>query len=211
VDRPLRVTVSDVFRSPVTGLSVSGKVEAGWLVPHAKLLVCPGGATAAVRSLTRRGAPAATAATAGDAVEVALGGVDEVALAAGHVLTWPSHPIPVVSQFKAQIMTLPALQVPVVKGHAFVLHAHNVEVPVNVTRLYHTLDRDGKPAVDKPRHLGRETAAVVRIAVAAGRGSAGPVLGVPLETFAAHRRLGRFTLRYSSVTVAAGMVLEIKA
>jgi len=42
LDRPLRLCVADVYRSPVAGLTVAGRIEGGWLVPHTKLVVVPG-------------------------------------------------------------------------------------------------------------------------------------------------------------------------
>jgi hypothetical protein len=47
LDRPLRLCVADVYRSPVAGLTVAGRIEGGWLVPHTKLVVVPGASGAA--------------------------------------------------------------------------------------------------------------------------------------------------------------------
>lgn len=99
-------------------------------------------------------------------MDVAVGGIDEAALARGQVLCWPSHPVPVAAKFKARITTLARLEseregcscshtfiaplappsplaVPIVPGQQFTLHSHLLEEPCNVSRLLRTLDDDG--------------------------------------------------------------------
>jgi elongation factor 1 alpha-like protein len=175
-------------------------MEGGWLAPHTRIVVIPGGETATVKSLTLNGAPVQLAA-AGDNVDAAIGGVDETALTPGQVLCWPSHPIREVVKFKAQIACFATLDMPIVPGQQFMFHAHTVEVPCNVTRLLRTLDREGHTKDVKPRCLVANSVAVVRVRL---------TRPVCLDTYADHRRLGRFLLRYSGRTVAAGMVLKIK-
>jgi elongation factor 1 alpha-like protein len=200
VDRPLRLCVSDVYRSAAHGLTVAGRLEGGWLTPHTRILVVPGGEVATVRGITINGVSVPHAA-AGDNVDVAIGGVDEGVLAPGQVLCWPSHPVREVVKFKAQLAVFGGLDMPIVPGQQFTFHAHNVEVPANVTRLLRTLDRDGHTAAVKPRCLVGNSVAVVRVRL---------TRPVCLDTYAEHRRLGRFLLRYSGRTVAAGMVLKVK-
>ena len=80
---------------------------------------------------------------AGDNVDVAVGGIDETALARGQVICWPSHSVPVASKFKAHITTLARLDMPIVPGQQFTFHSHMLEEPCNVSRLLRTLDKDG--------------------------------------------------------------------
>lgn len=218
-EKPLRFVVSDVFRSPAQGLTAAGRLEGGYLLPHTRLaVVSPGGddthasgagavVTATVRNLTVNAAPVQLA-VAGDVVDVGIGGVDDARLAPGAVLCWPSHPIPCVSRFKAQITALPDLPLPVVPGQQMTLHTLGWEEGCNVTKLLRTMrsaaeaeaDGGGRTVTNKPRLLTGGQTAVVRIRLARP---------MPLETFDSHRRLGRFVLRYGSATVAAGMVLKL--
>jgi elongation factor 1 alpha-like protein len=145
-------------------------------------------------------------AAAGDNVDLLLGGLEhnEAAVASlrpGSILCWPSHPIRMISKFKAQIATFPSLDMPIVPGQQLMFHAHTLEEPCNITKLLRTLDREGHTKQIKPRSLGKNTVAVVRVSLTR------PVCA---ETFAEHKRLGRFMLRYGGQTVAAGMVQKIK-
>jgi len=156
--------------------------------------------TASVKSIAINGKVVPFAA-AGDNVDVALGGLDnEASVRPGSILCWATHPIRQITRFKAQIATFPALDMPLLPGQQFMLHTHSAEEPCNVTKLLRTLDRDGHTKAIKPRQLGRSTVAVVRIAVTR------PICA---ETYAEHRRLGRFMLRYGGHTVAAGMITKI--
>ena len=234
-DKPLRMPISDVFRSQAQGLTVAGRLEGGYLLPHSRLLVVTPGplasehggssssssgasaaaasvstaVTATVRNLSINGSPV-PAAVSGDVADVGIGGVDEERLPPGSVLCWPSHPIKAVLKFKAQIATLPGLDMPIVPGQQFTLHALGWEEACNVTKLLRTLrseaaaaaasDGGGRTLVNKPRLLTAGQNAIVRIRL---------TRAMPLETYADHRRLGRFVLRYGQTTVAAGMVLKL--
>lgn len=168
--------------------------------PHTcAFAVHTGTETLSVKSVSVNG-EVVPVALAGDNVDVTVGGVDESALRPGQVLTWPSHPIPAITRFKAQIATLPGMEFPMVAGQQFVLHTHVLEEPAVVTRLLRTLSPDGHTHQIKPRCLTSGQTAVVRIRVPRH---------VALEMYADQKRLGRFMLRYSGTTVAAGMVLKL--
>jgi elongation factor 1 alpha-like protein len=200
LDRPLRICVSDVYRRDSHGLTAAGRVEGGWVAPHTRVLIVPGGETATVKSVAVNGVVVPYA-VVGDNVDLALGGVEEAVLAPGQVLCWPTHPVRAVRRFKAQVHILPGVEMPLVAGQQFTLHSHTVEEPCNVTKLLRTLDREGHTKEIKPRTLVAGSVAVVRVRL---------TRPVPLETFAEHKRLGRFVLRYSGRTVAAGMILKLQ-
>jgi translation elongation factor EF-1alpha len=150
-------------------------------------------------------------AAAGDIVEITLGGLDADAvfngssgqgiLSPGRVLCWPSHPSTTAIKFKAQIATLPSLDMPIVAGQQFMLHSHALEVTCNVTRLLRTLDREGQTKEVKPRLVNKGEVCVIRLRL---------LSPAALELFQSNRRLGRFILRYCGVTFAVGQVLKIK-
>ncbi len=96
---------------------------------------------------------------------------------------------------------MPALEIPIVKGTCVTIHMHNIDEPVNIIRLISTLSKTGEIERKKPRCITREKSAVVQIT------SQRPLC---LETFANYRQLGRFTLRDRGVTLAAGIITEIK-
>lgn len=165
---------------------------------HTKLVVVPGGEQCSVKHVAINGKVVEFAA-AGDNVEIAVGGIDELSLRIGQILCWPGRAIRQVTRFKAQIVTFSWLDMPIVPGQQFIFHSHTVEEPCNVTKLLRTL-KDGHTDVIKPRCLPGGTVAVVRVRL---------TRPVSLDTFSDHRRLGRFMLRYGGHTVAAGMILKI--
>ena len=224
--RPLRIAVYDVYSTAQggQGLTVAGRVEAGFVMPHTRLSVAPGGASATARSVWRSGSPATPAAVPGDMVDVGVGGVELEALCPGQVIGWVESPPPLALKFKAELLTLDGLSsvtgVPLLPGTAFMLYAGSSCVPCNVTRLLRTLDRPGGHTVAvKPRLVGAAgVAVVVRIRLT----KAVPLGGVDRGTTAtrdgdssapevrsAIARLGRFILRYGDRSVAAGRVLKV--
>lgn len=97
-------------------------------------------------------------------------------------------------------MTMPSVEVPLVKGTCVTFHIHSVDEPVNITRLVSTLKKSGEVDKKKPRCITRNCSAVVQITCSR------PIC---LEMFSDFRQLGRFTLRDRGVTLAAGIVSEI--
>ncbi|RHY49000.1 hypothetical protein DYB38_003066, partial [Aphanomyces astaci] len=161
------------------------------------VLLMPGGVRATIKAIEMNGLPVLLA-SAGDNVDVGLAGLDPSALHVGGLLC--SVVSPMVRKFEAQIMTMPGVEVPLVKGTCVTLHIHSVDEPVHVTRLVSTLKKSGQVDKKKPRCITRNSSAVVQI-------SSQRPLG--LELFSEFRNLGRFTLRDRGVTLAAGIVSEI--
>lgn len=200
LDKPFRLAISDIYRHQTQGLTIAGRIESGWIGPQTKLVFVPGNEQGTVKSIAINGLPV-TYAGAGDNVDVGIGGIDESVLTPGQMACWITHPIRAIYKFKAQIAILPGLELPLVAGQQFTLHSHTIEEPCNITRILRTLDREGHTKDIKPRFISTNgTVAVVRIRL---------TRSVPLDLFAEQKRLGRFMLRYSGRTVAAGMILKI--
>ncbi|RHX98814.1 hypothetical protein DYB25_006139 [Aphanomyces astaci] len=181
------------------GLTVSGRVYTGALSTGDTVLLMPGGVRATIKAIEMNGLPVLLA-SAGDNVDVGLAGLDPSALHVGGLLCSVVSPVRMVRKFEAQIMTMPGVEVPLVKGTCVTLHIHSVDEPVHVTRLVSTLKKSGQVDKKKPRCITRNSSAVVQI-------SSQRPLG--LELFSEFRNLGRFTLRDRGVTLAAGIVSEI--
>ena len=95
---------------------------------------------------------------------------------------------------------MPSVEVPLVKGTCVTIHMHNVDEPVNITRLINILSKTGEVERKKPRCITRERSAVVQITCHRK---------ICLEEFANYRQLGRFTLRDRGKTLAAGIITQI--
>lgn len=227
--KPFRMVVMETYRSGGgVALAVSGRVEAGWVEVGTVLQSWPyvtsahgaGGPAAlhpptlTVKHIQVGGSVDVPCAVAGDTVTLTLGGAhEEHGPGTGQVLAWKTRPPPVTMKVKARIATLPTLPMPLIQGMQMILHSSVWNVDATVTRILRTLKPDGHTDSIKPRMVGSGAAsgapsssgggvhAIVRIRLSA------PVC---LETFSEHKRLGRFILRYSGRTVAAGMVLKMK-
>ncbi|TYZ65147.1 hypothetical protein PybrP1_012055 [[Pythium] brassicae (nom. inval.)] len=193
--------VAVAFVSMSLGQTISGRVYAGAAVVGNSFLLMPIGLPLTVKGIEQNG-KAAPFARAGDAIDMGVTGIDPSALSTGSILCSIPSPVRLARRFEAKIMTMPAVEVPLVKGTCVTIHIHHVDEPVNLTRLISILDKSGDVAKKRPRCITREKSAVVQITCQR------PIC---LEEFASYRQLGRFTLRDRGVTLAAGIITEILA
>jgi elongation factor 1 alpha-like protein len=104
-----------------------------------------------------------TLARAGDTIEMGVTGIDPSALTTGSILCSISSPVRLAKKFEAKIMIMPAVEGPLVKGTYGTIYMHNVDEPVNITRLMSILSKTGEVEKKKPRCITRERSAVVQI------------------------------------------------
>ncbi|KAJ9529429.1 hypothetical protein QJQ45_013713, partial [Haematococcus lacustris] len=157
--KPLRLPVTDMFKNKAGALVLSGKVEAGALRPGTKLLLQPGQHQAAVRTLEVDGKPMmrvplplqpATLARAGDAVELAVTGLNLDRVPGGSTLCHPDWPVPLATKFQARVLVLD-VAVPLLKGASITLHAHIAREPGVISALISTLNaRTGEVVKQRP-------------------------------------------------------------
>lgn len=199
INKSFRMCVSDVAKSMSLGQTISGRVYAGAASVGDTLLLMPVGLTLTIKGAELNG-KSVTHLRAGDTVELGVTGVDPAALSTGSILCSVVAPVRLVRKFEAKILTMPSVEVPLVKGTCATIHVHHVDEPVHLTRLVSQLNSSGEVEKKKPRCLTRDKSAVVQIVCAR------PIC---LESFAAFRQLGRFTLRDRGATLAAGIITEI--
>ncbi|CAM9718629.1 unnamed protein product [Ectocarpus sp. 12 AP-2014] len=196
-DKAFRMCVADVSSSG-KGVSVSGRVVQGRLRSGDKVVVMPLEDPATAARLERNGAPARTA-RAGDNAEVTLSGVDPSRVVVGNVMCKAGGVLPAVRRFNAQIVALPALEVPIIKGTEFQLHMHNLDVMVHCSKLVSLTNTAGTVLKARPRCVPTGSTAHIRITCQR------PIC---LEKYGDCRALGRFVLRQKGATVAVGLVLD---
>jgi elongation factor 1 alpha-like protein len=131
--KPLRMPISDVFKTKQGAVTVGGKLEGGALKPGTKVMLVPGYETATIKSLEVSGQPVQLA-RAGDSADVVLAGVDASNLAIGAVLCHPDYPVPVVRKVEMQVVVLD-VAVPVLKGQPVTLHAHSTREAGHISAL----------------------------------------------------------------------------
>ncbi|KAF9899999.1 HBS1-like protein [Linnemannia zychae] len=199
VEKPFRMSVTDVFKG-TGGISAAGRLEAGHVQVGEAIMVMPGSEMAVVKNMEVNDEPTRWAA-AGDSVLLTLTGIDILQVSTGSVLCARDAPIPVTTNFAAQIVVFD-VKIPITVGFPIIMHHQSHNEPGVISKLVATIDKGTGEVVKKnPRHLGKNTTAMVEIRLN-GR-------AIPLETFKDSKELGRVMLRKGGETVAAGIVTKI--
>ena len=187
IDKPLRMTISDVFRGSVQNpLSVSGRVEAGNLQIGDATLVMPSGEVAYIKGIEVDDDPQYWA-VAGQNVVLHLTDIDPVHIKSGDVLCSQTAPIKNITEFRAKVLAFDHLMPMLVDVHRGRLHH-----PGRIAQLVATLDKSsGEVIRKKPKVI--QPGSLVRIVVSLDS-------AVPLEAPA------RIILRSNGETVAAGII-----
>nr|AAO41445.1 RE29053p [Drosophila melanogaster] len=200
IDRPLRMSVSDIYKGTGSGFCISGRVETGVLCLNDKVLVGASREQAQVKSLTMNEFPQ-TCVFAGDQVSVTLPALDINNVTVGCIINDPQTPIPVTTRFQARIIVF-NVKVPITMGFPVLLHHQSLIEPAVVCKLTASIHKStGEVVKKKPRCLGNNSCALVELETSR------PIC---IERYADFKELGRVMLRVAGVTIAAGMVTKIR-
>ncbi|XP_034658908.1 HBS1-like protein isoform X1 [Drosophila subobscura] len=200
LDRPLRMSVSDIYKGTGSGFCISGRVETGVMCVNDKVLVGASREQAQVKSLTMDEFPQ-TSVFAGDQIAVTLAGVDINNITVGCIISDPQTPIPVTTRFQARIIVF-SVKVPITMGFPVLLHHQSLIEPAVVCKLTASIHKStGEVVKKKPRCLGSNSCALVELETSR------PIC---IERYADFKELGRVMLRVAGVTIAAGMVTKIR-
>ncbi|KAF2870266.1 hypothetical protein BDV95DRAFT_608267 [Massariosphaeria phaeospora] len=187
IEKPLRLTIGDVFRGGITNpISISGRIDAGSLQIGDTILAMPAAETASIKGLEVENEPVDWA-VAGQIPTLHLADIDPVHLRLGDIACDPKAPITLVKSFTCKILAfehvLP-MSVDVFRGR--------LQAEGKVTRLVATLNKtSGEVVKNKPRIV--KPAEVARVVVELER-------ELPLE------KGTRVVLREGGNTVAAGLL-----
>eukprot|EP00611_Tribonema_gayanum_P020561 TRINITY_DN3768_c0_g2_i2.p1 TRINITY_DN3768_c0_g2~~TRINITY_DN3768_c0_g2_i2.p1 ORF type:complete len:342 (+),score=77.97 TRINITY_DN3768_c0_g2_i2:438-1463(+) len=198
--KPMRMVCSDIAPTG-KGVVVSGRLLQGRLQQGNRVLVMPIGDLATASRVEKGGAQPGPA-RAGDSVEVTLTGVDVTRMVPGSCLCKARTPVPVAEKLEAQVATLDALAVPLIRGTEFLLHLQGVDITAHVSKLIALTNSAGTVIKARPRCVPSGATAHVQLTLSR------PIC---VERYADCRALGRFVLRQKGQTVAVGLVLELKA
>ncbi|XP_074846617.1 HBS1-like protein isoform X1 [Carettochelys insculpta] len=200
VDKPFRLCVSDVFKDQGSGFCVTGKIEAGYIQTGDRLLAMPPNETCTAKGITLHDEPVDWAA-AGDHVSLTLTGMDIIKINVGCVFCSLKEPIKACTRFRARVLIF-NIDVPITKGFPVLLHYQTVSEPATIRRLLSVLHKStGEVTKKKPKVLTKGQNAFIELQTQRP---------VALELYKDFKELGRFMLRYSGSTIAAGVVTEIK-
>ncbi|KAL4121209.1 hypothetical protein QTP88_013767 [Uroleucon formosanum] len=199
ISKPLRLCISDVFKSSGSGFSIVGRVETGQLRVGDKVLVQPQGEVAQIKSIEIDELPQSIG-LAGDFISVSLTGYDAQTIYSGCVLCDILLPIPVTSVLEARVVVF-NVDFPIVRGHQVVLHYQSSSESAVVSRLLAELNKSTGEVIKKnPRIIKKNTHALIKINLSR------PIC---VEVYSDIRQLGRVMLRSAGTTIAAGLVTKV--
>ncbi|KAK3394904.1 P-loop containing nucleoside triphosphate hydrolase protein [Podospora didyma] len=184
--KPLRMTISEVFRTPQSQVSVSGRLDAGSLQMGDALLIQPSGEKAYVKSLQVDEAPVDWA-VAGQNAVLHLSNIDPIHVRVGDIICDPTKPIQCLDTFSMKALAFEFLMPMQVDVHRGRMHAAG-----RIEELTALLDKVTGAVVKKKPKIAKP-ATVARIVVKLGS-------KVPLEAGQ------RVVLRSGGETVAAGLL-----
>lgn len=186
VDKPLRMTISEVFKTTQSPLSVAGRVDAGSLQMGDALLIQPSGEKAYVKSLEVDLEPVDWA-VAGQSAIIHLTHIDPIHIRVGDIVCDLKQPVRCIDTFTIKALAFDVLMPMQVDVHRGRLHAAGqiVEIPAVLDKVKGTVLKK-KPQVVKPGSIAR---VVVRLGNK-----------MPLEAGQ------RIVLRSNGETIAAGLL-----
>lgn len=187
VEKPLRLTINDIFRGSVTHpLSVSGRLDAGSIQVGDIILAMPSSETAFVKAIEVDSEPADWA-VAGQSATLHLADIEAKFLKAGDVICPPAAPVK-----NTSILTSKILAFSHVMPMHIEVHRGRLQTAGRITRLVALLDKSSGAVVKKhPRLIN--PGSVARVVLELDE-------AVPLEA------PGRIILRAGGETIAAGLL-----
>jgi len=199
IDKPLRIPIQAVYSIKGVGTVPVGRVETGVLKPGDQVIIMPPGIKAEVKSIEMHHQPLQQA-VPGDNIGFALKGVDRTQIKRGMVVSHPDSPCSVAKEFIAQIIVI-YHPTAIAAGYTPVMHIHTAQTAVKFVELMEKLDpRTGQVVEKNPQFLKTGDVAKVKLK---------PLQPVALEPYSEFPELGRFAVRDSGMTIAAGVVREI--
>ncbi|RLE60264.1 MAG: translation elongation factor EF-1 subunit alpha [Thermoprotei archaeon] len=200
IDKPLRIPIQDVYTIKGVGTVPVGRVETGVLRVGDKVIFNPPKVVGEVKSIETHHTPIQEA-VPGDNIGFNVKGVERSQLRRGDVAGHVDNPPTVAEEFTGRIFVI-FHPTAIAAGYTPVLHVHTATTPVTFAELLQKIDpRSGSVAEEKPQFIKQGDAAVVKFK---------PRKLVVIEKYSEIPQLGRFAVRDSGRTIAAGVVLDVK-
>lgn len=207
VDKPTRVIVTDVYKGVSSGVFIGAKVVAGKLEVKQKLLLLPPNEFAEIKAVELDNtdlnkSSSDNRAFAGDIVAATTIGIDLKIFYRGCVLSDPQMPCQVAKRFQARIIMFQGANTILFEGTPLEVHINGNHESGRVSKLMSLLNKTtGELIQRRPRCITRNTSAVIRITLERV---------VCCELYEDNKDLGRFMIRCSGKTIAAGLITKIK-
>ncbi|KAI1730807.1 elongation factor tu GTP binding domain-containing protein [Ditylenchus destructor] len=205
----LRIVVNDVLRSSGNSVTLSGKIECGFVETGDKLFVMPEANPVTVKAISSESDTTTSSAVASQASEVHFSGeqvfltitgtFEPDSINSGHILCRGGIKELLVptNHFSAKIVVFD-ITMPILMGTRAELFAHSIRVPCTITKLVSEMSKTKKDVIKKnPRVLTKNSSALVEVRTD---------LPINIEPHTKCKALSRFTLRSNNQTIAAGVV-----
>ncbi len=200
VTLPLRIPVQDAYTISGIGTVPVGRVETGKMKPGDKVIFMPAKAVGEVKSIEMHHQEIKEA-VPGDNIGWNVRGVEKKDIRRGDVCGHTDKPPAVADEFTAQIVVLQHPSA-ITIGYTPVLHCHTAQVAGTITAILKKLDpKTGQVAAENPDFIKAGDAAIVTIK---------PAKPLCIEKVKEIPQLGRFAIRDMGMTIAAGMVQDVK-
>ena len=195
----LRLPIQDVYNITGVGVVPVGRVETGVLKVNDKIFIVPArdgkGIAGEVKAIEMHH-ESLPSANPGDNIGFNVRGITVKDVARGDVAGLMDSIPTVVEDFVAQIIVLNHPSV-ITVGYTPVFHIHTAQVACQFVELIKKLSPE---VVDKPDFIKNGESALVKIK---------PTKNLVVEKATEFQPLGRFAIRDSGVTVAAGVCVEL--
>ncbi|MFP3417265.1 MAG: translation elongation factor EF-1 subunit alpha [Nitrososphaeria archaeon] len=199
INKPLRIPIQDVYSITGVGTVPVGRVVTGVLKVGDQIIIMPPGLKGEVKSIETHHTPIEKA-EPGDNIGFNVRGIAKQDLRRGMVVGHLDSPPTVAKEFIAQIFVV-YHPTAIAAGYTPVLHAHTVQQATTIVEIIQKIDpRTGQVVEDHPKSIKTGDAALVRLK---------PLQPICIEVYKDFPELGRFALRDSGRTIAAGIVKEI--
>jgi len=200
--KPFRLCVGDIFRATGVGaatVSIAGRIDCGGIEVNERVLLRPSNDSVTIKGILIENTNVPSA-FAGDNVVLNIQGVDPAHLFVGNVICDIDYPIPCATVLQARIIIF-NVSTPVLPGTPIVFHFKSIQQQGKISRLIEELDRvTGELKRRNPRLLTKNSSGVVEIVLQRQ---------ICCELYSDVKELGRFMLRQSGSTLAAGIITEI--
>lgn len=200
---PLRLPIQDVYNITGIGVVPVGKVETGIMKVGQKVIIMPGrtgtGITGEVKTIEMHHEQMQEA-EPGDNVGFNIRGIEKKDIARGDVIGPVDNPPTVAVEFTARVIILNHPSV-VTVGYTPVFHIHTAQVACQITELVKKINpATGETIAEHPDFVKNGDACEIKIK---------PIQPLVIEKVKDFPPLGRFAVRDSGNTVAAGMCIDL--
>jgi elongation factor 1-alpha len=204
-NKPLRMPLQEVYNIKGIGCVPVGRIETGIMKTGDKIIAVPAregkGITGEVKSIEMHHEEIKQA-EPGDNIGFNVRGIAKKDIARGDVVGHVDNVPTVAEEFTARIVVLDHPTV-ITVGYTPVFHIHTAQVACTITELKQKLNpATGEVLAEKPDFIKKGDAAIIVVK---------PTQPVVIEKTDVIPEMSRFAIRDSGTTVAAGMVLDIKA